>query len=203
MFYLLENVFVFSHSLFYLSYKHPQVSEYDSFLRAKDYLKNKGWHPSSDGGCGIGGVFTIRTMYSFPRISHTLEPQLVHKQPKNKAEKARLDHIRMHPKVHTELTDGPLIFIYKFYCLIQPPGSKVGGRPDFQDIKECNHSLSFLGMISFLRDFDFVPKYILSDVSLFFQSISMITFLFFFLSFFFLFFSSCFYLGSFILVFLH
>lgn len=107
-------------------------------------------------------------MFSFTRIPHTYETNTnrkKHETPETKEVSARREHSRTHPKLQTELVDGSLIIIYRFYCKIQQPGSKLGGnRPDFDDIKECNGSMSFLGVVSFLRDFDFVPRYVLSDV---------------------------------------
>jgi hypothetical protein len=134
--------------------------EFDNFLKAKASLQKKGWYQSTDGGCGIGGLFTIRSMFSFPRIEH-IKNDLVTKSAPNSA---RAEYARTHPSIETELVDGPLIIIYQFYCKIQQPGSKIGSRPDFDDIRSCNQSLSFLGVATFLRDFDFAPKYVLSDV---------------------------------------
>ena len=62
------------------------------------------------------------------------------------------------------LVEGALILIFRFYCKVQSPGSQLGRRVrGFDEARECNASLSFLGLVTFLRDFDVVADLILTE----------------------------------------
>mmetsp|Transcript_30025 Transcript_30025/g.54480 ORF Transcript_30025/g.54480 Transcript_30025/m.54480 type:complete len:383 (+) Transcript_30025:163-1311(+) len=58
---------------------------------------------------------------------------------------------------------GALVLIYRFYCRVQNPGSKLARRLEsFDEIAQCNAVLSFLGLVTFLRDFDVVADLLLT-----------------------------------------
>jgi hypothetical protein len=56
-----------------------------------------------------------------------------------------------------DLVDGVLVLAWRFYCKVQTPGAQLGkSELTFDETREANASLSFLGLLSFLRDFDVV-----------------------------------------------
>jgi hypothetical protein len=56
-----------------------------------------------------------------------------------------------------DMVDGVLVLAWRFYCKVQTPGAQLGkSRLTFDETLEANSSLSFLGLLSFLRDFDVV-----------------------------------------------
>eukprot|EP00615_Pteridomonas_danica_P002543 CAMPEP_0114335732 /NCGR_PEP_ID=MMETSP0101-20121206/5245_1 /TAXON_ID=38822 ORGANISM="Pteridomonas danica, Strain PT" /NCGR_SAMPLE_ID=MMETSP0101 /ASSEMBLY_ACC=CAM_ASM_000211 /LENGTH=512 /DNA_ID=CAMNT_0001467437 /DNA_START=67 /DNA_END=1605 /DNA_ORIENTATION=- len=140
--------------------KDESSPHYDQFIHSRKYLEKKGWSSMTDGSCSLG-MISLKFMFSFPRAPHNFEA-LNEATTKATVEKRR-EHISNHSRIQSELVDGSLLLIFSFYCKIQAPGSKLCTKPTFGDIAESNQCLSYLGMVTFLRDFSIIPKYILSE----------------------------------------
>jgi len=128
------------------------------------------WEVDGDGGLeSLGGFPGKGSAKRAPPRPQPI-PQLPPNPAKPKAA-APLAHSQSHAPVHAQppasvdLVDGALVVAYRFYCRVQTPGSQLGRAPlGFDEVAECNASLSFLGLLSLLRDFDVVPQLLLPEV---------------------------------------
>lgn len=129
----------------------PKVSpEFQKYLKARKAMKTQGnWHQSSDHGCTRGSV-VLRSMYYFTRQAHAHD--------RSSHEMRELSQMQ---RAATSLTDGAIAQIFVFYAKVQPPSQQLARAPrSYDEVQQCNQTMSFLEFLCFARDFDLVPRYL-------------------------------------------